>query len=282
MLHKYKHCIPLKPQRCPYSPTPKQFGTKAQAPLPIGISPKLLPDDVKQIQRIVGSILYYAWAKDIAVLMALSSIAVKQTKELVSTMELSKQLLDYLATNPDATIWYCASDMIMNVHSDASYLSEAEACSRACSHFFMGWKAKDGNPIKLNGFYFSLCAILCFVVASAAKAKLGALFLNCKEGMIFRMTLKELGHPQTKTQVHCNNATNVAITNNTIKRQRLQSMEMRYFGVCDKIAQDAYSVKWHPGQENLADYQSKHHLGPHYQAVCPWYQHEENSPLVLP
>jgi hypothetical protein len=41
-------------------------------------------------------------------------------------------------------------------------------------------------------------------VASAAKAKLGALFLNCKEGIIFRLTLEELGHPQPRTPVHCN------------------------------------------------------------------------------
>jgi hypothetical protein len=53
------------------------------------------------------------------------------------------------------------------------------------------------------------------------------------------MTLKELGHPQPKTQIHCNNATTVSIANNTIKWQRLQSIEMRYFWVCDKIAQDA-------------------------------------------
>jgi hypothetical protein len=61
-------------------------------------------------------------------------------------------------------------------------------------------------------------------------------------------------------------------------------MEMRYFWLCGKIAiaQDAYSVKWHPDQENLANYQSKHHLGPHHQAVRPWYQHEENSHLGLP
>jgi hypothetical protein len=51
--------------------------------------------------------------------------------------------------------------------------------------FFMGWTAKDGNPIKLNGAFFTLCTILRFVVASAAKAILGALFLNCKEDMIF-------------------------------------------------------------------------------------------------
>jgi hypothetical protein len=100
-------------------------------------------------------------------------------------MEKAKQLLNYLATNPDGTIWYHASDMIMNVHSNASYLSEAGAHIRAFEHFFMGWNAKDGNPIKLKSAFFTLCAILCFVVASAAEAELGALFLNCKEGMIF-------------------------------------------------------------------------------------------------
>jgi hypothetical protein len=59
-------------------------------------------------------------------------------------------------------------------------------------------------------------------------------------------------------------------------------MEMRFFWVGDKVAQDAYEIKWHPGQENLADYQSKHHLGSHHQAVQPWYLHEMNSPSVLP
>jgi hypothetical protein len=69
------------------------------------------------------------------------------------------------------------------------------------------------------------------------------------------------------TPVHCDNATTVGIANNTVKRQRSRSMEMRYFWVRDKVAQDAYEIKWHPGQENLADYQSKHHLGSHHQAV---------------
>jgi hypothetical protein len=58
--------------------------------------------------------------------------------------------------------------------------------------------SKTWQPIKLNGAFFTLCAILCFVVSSAAEAKLGALFLNCKEGMIFWLTLKELRHPQPK------------------------------------------------------------------------------------
>ena len=141
---------------------------------------------------------------------------------------------------------------------------------------------KDGDPIRLNDAFFILCAILRFVVASAAEAELGALFLNCKEGMIFCLTLKELGDPQPKTPIHCDNATAVGIANNTIKQQRSRSMEMRYFWTCEKEAQDIYSFKWYPGQENLADYQSKHHLGSHHSAVRLWNLHEVNSPLVLP
>ena len=155
--------MPTRPQHCPYSPSPKQYGAQAQAPLPIDISPKLVPAEIKEIQCIVGSILYYARAVDITVLMALSSIVIAQMTGTTSTMEKAKQLLDYLATHPDATIRYCASDMIMNVHLDASYLSESDACSRG--HFFMGWSPTDGDPIKLNGAFFTLCAILRFVVA---------------------------------------------------------------------------------------------------------------------
>jgi hypothetical protein len=42
----------------------------------------------------------------------------------------------------------------------------------------MEWCPDPNKPIKLNGACFTLCAILHFVVASAAEAKLGALFLH--------------------------------------------------------------------------------------------------------
>ncbi len=52
--------------------------------------------------------------------------------------------------------------------------------------------------------------------------------------------------------------------------------------VSDKCAQDIYTLSWHPGQENVADYQSKHHSGAHHTAVRAWYLHMENSPPLLP
>ncbi len=60
LLIKYKHRMPTKPQHCPYTPSPKQYGAKAQAPLPIDIAPKLSPPKIKEIQCVIGSILYYA------------------------------------------------------------------------------------------------------------------------------------------------------------------------------------------------------------------------------
>ncbi len=68
--------MPKKLQTCPYSPEPKKFGTEAQAPLPINSTPKLDENGIKRVQKIVGSIVYYAWAVDMTVLIALSSIAV--------------------------------------------------------------------------------------------------------------------------------------------------------------------------------------------------------------
>jgi hypothetical protein len=69
LLQKYKHPMPVKLQHCPYAPAPKQYGAKVQAPLPNDISQKLSPDEIKEIQRVIGSILYYACAVDITVLM---------------------------------------------------------------------------------------------------------------------------------------------------------------------------------------------------------------------
>ena len=48
------------------------------------------------------------------------------------------------------------------------------------------------------------------------------------------------------------------------------------------ILQEIYKLRWHPGQENLADYQSKHHVGAHHVAVRPWYLHTENSLRYFP
>ena len=77
-----------------------------------------------------------------------------------------------------AKIRYYDSDTVLNVHSDASYLTAPNAPSRAGSHFFLGSLPKDGCPIGLNGTILTNCTIINCVAASVAEAELNALFLN--------------------------------------------------------------------------------------------------------
>ena len=159
--------------------------------------------------------------------------------------------------------------MILNIHSDASYLTKPNARSRVADHYFLGEKPKKNEPIQLNGAIYAYCGILKFVVASAAEAELAALFLICKEGKIIRLILQELGHTQPPTPMHCDNKTATGIANDTVKKQRARSMEMRFFFITDQVNQGLFNVQWHPGQENLADYFTKHFDAKHHQEVRP-------------
>ena len=132
----------------------------------------------------------------------------------------------------------------------------------AAGHFKLGWQPDDKQPIHLNGPILEICTILKFVAVYAEK-----------EAKIIRLTLEELGHPQPPTPMHCDNTTAAGIANNTVKRKRSQSMEMRYFYICNLVKHGIVNVKWHPGQENLADYASKHHDPKHHKTVRPLYLH---------
>ena len=117
-------------------------------------------------------------------LIPLSTVANEQAKATVPTIETMEQLLDYMASNPDATMIFRSSDMTLNIHSDALYRSVSKGRSRACGHFFLGWIQKNGEAIRLNRKIFTLFTILEFVAASTAEAELGALFMCVQEGRI--------------------------------------------------------------------------------------------------
>jgi hypothetical protein len=238
-LTRYNHPPPVKPQHCPYTPNPIVYGKDNQAPTPGDTSPLLDAAGKRRMQQIVGSFLYYARAVDPTILMALSAIAAQQSAPTEETLACVNQFLDYMWTHPDAKIRYRASDMILNVHSDASYLSAPKARNRAGGYFFLGSIPQDAEPIIINGAIHITCTILKLVAASAAEAELGALLLNAQEAKVKRIVLEELGHPQPPTPIHVDNTTTVGIVNNTIKRQRSRAMEMRYFWLLDGKVQNS-------------------------------------------
>eukprot|EP00957_Ditylum_brightwellii_P037874 2864185-Ditylum_brightwellii.AAC.2 len=86
-----------------------------------------------------------------------------------------------MATHPDATIRYYALDMILNIQSDASYLSEKNAKSTASGNYFLGLVPQDHRPILLNGAIHMLCAIIKNVCTSAAASELASMFMNAQQ-----------------------------------------------------------------------------------------------------
>eukprot|EP00957_Ditylum_brightwellii_P092700 7058782-Ditylum_brightwellii.AAC.1 len=87
--------------------------------------------------------------------------------------------------------------MILWVHSDASYLSEPKAQSRAGGYFYLG----NIQPHHMNRPLLVLLQIMRNVMASAAEAELGSLFENAKEAVALCTTLQELGHQQPATPI---------------------------------------------------------------------------------
>jgi hypothetical protein len=137
VLSKFQHCAPKHPQHTPSRYVTPVYGAKTQYATK-DETPPLTAKQCLTTQKITGSVSYYARAVDPTVLMPLNAIATEQTKATEKTQAATNQLLDYLATHPDATIRYHASDMVLHIHSNASYLSVSNARSRLRGLFISG------------------------------------------------------------------------------------------------------------------------------------------------
>jgi hypothetical protein len=205
--------------------------------------------------------------------------ATEQTKATDKTKTAAGQLLDYLTTHPDAKIRFHASDMILHIHSDASYLSVSKARSRLGGLFYLEYNPP--NEDKLNGSILNVASVIKNVVASAAESEVGACFQNAQTTAPLRVTLLELGHKQPATPLRTDNSTAYGILNETIKQKRSKSIDMKYYWLQDRVRQKQFDVYWRPGKDNLADYHTKHHPAQHHQDMHPILLHQYNSLNVL-
>jgi hypothetical protein len=81
-----------------------------------------------------------------------------------------KQFLDYAGTQEPVVTTYHVSDMVLAIHSDAGYLNEEGARSRARGHHFLS--VNVANPSN-NGAIYNEASIIKSVMSSAAKPRLG-------------------------------------------------------------------------------------------------------------
>ena len=99
---------------------------------------------------------------------------------------------------------YHASDMILHVDSNASYLYISKSRSRFGGSHYLISSSKNPNlsPTKtppINGTLHAVCNILRNVMVSAAESEVGGLFLNGQKATILGTTLEKLNNPQQPT-----------------------------------------------------------------------------------
>jgi len=278
-LERFQHPTPAKPEHSPHDPPTRFFGPDTQQITTTDGSPAATSIQIKRLQEIIGVLLYYARMVDMTLLVSISTIASQQSQATEATLTATTRLLNYCATHPNATVRFKASDMILHIVSDASYLSASGARSRVGGYFFMSQLPSHSPPLPtdpptpFNGPVLVNSTIIQAVLSSAAEAELGALFYNAKDGCMLRNTLADLGHPQPATPIQADNACAVGLANDTMKQKRSKAIDMRFYWVRDRVKQGQFVIYWRQGSNNDADYFTKHHAPSHHRKMRNRYLH---------
>ena len=229
-LKKLNHQPSKVPQYAPHQWVVPAYGNKQQyAPLEPPSEP-LLPQETKHIQSVVGTFLYYGRAIDSTILPAINDIASSQAKPTQKTKQKVQMLLDYLHTNPNATIRFYASDMILHADSDAAYPVMPGAKSRIAGYYHLSNTPPINKPPSpfINGAVHVECKALRNVVTSAAEAETAALFYNAKTIIELRRILHALGHVQPPTPIKTDNSTAFGFITNFVHKKKQQKLEYAF------------------------------------------------------
>ena len=149
-------------------------------------------------------------------------------------------------------------------------MSETHARSRAGGLHYLSSKG-DPTATLPNGAVEAISAIIPTVVSAASEAETAALFLNGKAGVPSRLTLADLGYPQSATPIISDNTTAIGFANNSVRLKRSKAIDMRYHWIRDRVERGEYSVAWGPGADNFADYFTKTHPAKHCRDVRSHY-----------
>ena len=264
-LRQFDNLVPTKHRDSPYPHIEPTYGAKEQI-AEYDTSPAVGKEHQKHIQKVNGKFLWYGRAVDPTTLVPLSALAAQQSKPTENTMDKSQHFLDYMATQEPAVLTYQKSDMILAVHSDAGYLNEEAARSRAGGHHFL---SEDVPLPPNNGAIQNVAEIIKAVMSSAAEAETGALYINARKAVKERNILEELGHKQPPTPIQTDNSTAEGIVNNRVQPKRTKAMDMRFHWLRDRANQQQFRFYWRPGTTNRGDYYTKHHPASHHHNMRP-------------
>ena len=223
-LKLFQH-ICKKKQNQLFPHTPIKYGAKIQYAKQESMASPVNPPEKKFIQKVCGKFLFYGRAVDSTVLTPISATVSQSANPTKETLAHTNQLLNCLATQEDAVLTYNRSKMIMAVHSNASYLCEPKAKSRAGGHFFMSNNAEIPPD---NGTILNIAHIIKNSMALATEAELAALYIMAWEAMYMSIILEEMGHKQPVIPIQTDNAMAEVVINAKITPKQSKAMDMRF------------------------------------------------------
>jgi len=198
-------------------------------------------------------------------LKPISALSAQQAELAQGTMRRVQHFLDYAATKEPAVTTYRASDMLLAIHSDAGYLNEEGARSRAKGHHFLSENVTSPSN---NGAIYNEASIIKAVMSSTAKAKIGALYTNARKGVEERKILRAMGHPQPPTPVQTDTSTAEGIINLRVQPKCTKAMDMQFHWLHNRgVNQKQFRFYWHPGTLQRGDYWTKHHPPSHHRQM---------------
>jgi hypothetical protein len=244
------------------SPAPFQAPVYGRRGAPPATAPDTSPPaseaDQLRLQQVCGVFLYWARALDTLSHYALSKLCSQQGSPTEKTMKDVDLFLQYVAWDPHKTVTFQASDMILRVHSDASFASERDSRSRAAGVFMLGSKVdRLGDATIIPMPFHGSSTILTYVAASVAEAEYGTAFTQGQTTIGMRHTLSAFGHPQEATEIKVDNAVASGIANQTMKQRKSKAIETKYHWIRDQVSLGRLRVTWEKGVNNLADYLTK-------------------------
>jgi hypothetical protein len=86
-------------------------------------SPAANEEEKKELQSVIGTLLYYSRTVDPSILTAVHELGSNQAKPTIMDMWKMERVLQYLSTHKNYGVRYYASNMQLQGQSDASYLS---------------------------------------------------------------------------------------------------------------------------------------------------------------
>jgi hypothetical protein len=141
----------------------------------------------------------------------------------------------------DAVLSYHASNMVLAVHSNASYLSKPKAQSRVNGHFFL---SSNTTIPPNNGAILNIAHIIKNVMSSATEAKLAGLYIMARKAIYLRIILEELGHVQPPTPLQTDNAMADGIINSKVQPKQTKAVDMRFHWLQDQECQQQICIYW--------------------------------------